>query len=68
MSWIFQNIHLSYYTQIIKNKLYAIFLGTLMTRRSEKNSILFGLQRGVTLSGNIFKISLETYSQILIFC
>jgi hypothetical protein len=27
-----------------------------------------GLQRGITLSGNIFKISLETYSQILIFC
>jgi hypothetical protein len=65
---MFQNIHLSYYTQIIKKKLYAIFLGTLMTRRSEKNSILFGLQRGVTLSGNILKISRETYSQILIFC
>jgi hypothetical protein len=44
------------------------FLGTLMTRRSEKNDIFFGLQRGVTLLGNIFKISLETYSQILIFC
>jgi hypothetical protein len=27
-----------------------------------------GLERGVTLSGNIFKISLETYSKILIFC
>jgi hypothetical protein len=34
----------------------------------EKNDIFFGLQRGVTLLGNIFKISLETYSQILIFC
>jgi hypothetical protein len=65
---MFQNIHLSYYTQIIKKNLYAIFLGTLMTRRSEKNNILFGLQRGVTLSGNILKISRETYSQILIFC
>ena len=31
------------------------FLGTLMTRRSEKNDIFFGLQRGVTLLGNIFK-------------
>jgi hypothetical protein len=44
------------------------FFGTLMTRRSEKKRHFWGLQRGVTLSGNIFKISLETYSQILIFC
>ena len=40
-----------------------MFLGTLMTQRSEK-IIFFGLQEGVTLSGNIFKIILESYSQI----
>ena len=54
MSLIFQNIHLSYYTQIIKNKLYAIFLGgTLMTQRSEKNDI-FGDFRGGNSFGEYF--------------
>ena len=38
------------------------------TGEVKKNDIFFGLQREVTLSGNIFKINLETFSQILIFC
>ena len=33
-----------------------------------KKMTFFGTLEGVTLSGNIFKISLETYSQIFIFC
>ena len=49
-----QNIQLSYYTQIIKNKLYAIFLGgTLMTQKSEKNDI-FGDFRGGNSFGEYF--------------
>ena len=52
---------------ILKIKYILFFLGTLMTQGSETMSF-FGLQRGVTLSGNLFKISLETYSQNLIFC
>ena len=40
------------------------FLGTSMTRRSDKNGIFWGLQTGVALSGNIFNISLKAYSPI----
>ena len=54
--------------KIIKKELYAIFLGYLNDTEKWKKWNFFGLQREVTLSGNIFKIGLETYSQILICC
>jgi hypothetical protein len=55
---MFIYVHLSYYTQIIKKKLYAFFWYLNDTEKWKKWHF-FGLQRGVTLSGNIFKISLE---------
>ena len=54
MSKIFPNNHLSYYTQIIKKKNYIqCFLGTLMTRGSEKMTF-FWTSRGGQLSHGIF--------------
>jgi hypothetical protein len=37
---------ISYYTQIIRKKLYAIFFGTLMTRRSEKRHFYWTSEGG----------------------
>jgi hypothetical protein len=45
-----------------------LFFWHLNDNGEVKKMAFFGLQRGVTLSGNIFEISLQTYSQILIFC
>jgi nitrous oxidase accessory protein NosD len=46
----------AYYTQIIKNKLYAIFFGgTLMTQRSEKNDISWDFRGGQLFRGIFLK-------------